>query len=347
MMEERLTHQISFTCMGSPAEVIVVGGSTAGGGPIGLANRGVRLLAELEQRWSRFLPQSDISRINGRQFDTVKVHPTTCDVVQHAIEGWRLTEGRFDPTIHAAMVNHGYDRSFRLLDDQYSPTPPSSFASASPGCNGISVDRNTSTVTLRTTAGLDLGGIGKGYAADVVVTALRAAGAAGVVVNVGGDVRVSGESLDGPGWRVRLDDPRIAMDGTDCEYPHLCDVVLTDAAIAVSSTRTRRWATASGLVHHVFDPRTGAPTNSGLVGAVVVAGSGWWAEVLTKAMLVAGRDDALRVLTDLGHGSQGLIADADNTIEGSAGFAPFIRGVGSLNTHSGLNREGVLTDVAG
>jgi FAD:protein FMN transferase len=317
--------------MGSQAELIVVGGDASVGGANGLVDQGRRLLEELESRWSRFLPESDISRINTRLGDTVAVHRSTCEAVAHAVAGWRLTEGRYDPTVFSAMVAHGYDRNFRNL---HGVSDAQGTATTAPGCDGVDVDRVASTITITNGAGLDLGGIGKGYAADVVAAELMDAGAAGVLVNLGGDVRVRGESGEGAGWRIRLDDPRIDMftddPNDDVVHPHLCDVTLCDAAVAVSSSRTRHWRNSAGEAHHLVDPHTGLPSDGGLVGAIVIAGSGWWAEVLTKALLVSREDEAQDLLAKVGSGSQGLVTTADNKITYSPGFRSFISGFGSL-----------------
>ncbi len=331
MIAEQTQCRVSFTSMGSQAELIVVGGDNAVGGASGLVDQGLRLLEELESRWSRFLPESDITRINTRTDDTVAVYRSTCDVVAHAVEGWRLTEGRYDPTVLSAMVAHGYDRNFRSLEGV---SDAHGDATTAPGCDGVHVDRVASTITITNGAGLDLGGIGKGYAADVVAAELIDAGAAGVLINLGGDVRVRGESGEGAGWRIRLDDPRIDMftDNPEHEvvHPHLCDVTIADAAVAVSSTRTRRWRNAAGEAHHLVNPHTGSPSDGGLVGAIVIAGSGWWAEVLTKALLVSPAAQAEDMLVNVGRGSQGLVTTADNKFNYSPGFGSFISAYGSL-----------------
>jgi len=95
--------------MGSDAHVIVVGGADR------LIDDAVTRVAELEQRWSRFLPDSEISQLNRWAGLPVAVSPDTVTLVEHAIVAWRLSGGAFDPTLLGAVMQAGYDRSFEQL----------------------------------------------------------------------------------------------------------------------------------------------------------------------------------------------------------------------------------------
>ena len=97
--------------MGTDAHVIVVGAEAAR-----LADLALARLERLESRWSRFLPQSEISRLNERPGVPVVVAPETFQLIDHALRAWRMTAGRFDPTILADLRAEGYDRSYELLD---------------------------------------------------------------------------------------------------------------------------------------------------------------------------------------------------------------------------------------
>jgi thiamine biosynthesis lipoprotein len=125
------------------------------------------------------------------------------------------------------------------------------------------------------------GGIGQGLAADLAVTALANAGATGALVSVGGDVRVWGRPALGTAWGLGVQDP-FEPDRD------VAVVELHDGGVASSSCLGRRWHLDGVPMHHVVDPSTGAPTANGVVAATAVAGSAWWAEVLTKVVLVGG-----------------------------------------------------------
>ncbi len=305
--------------MGCAAEIIVFGGSQRVGGASGLTERALHLLAELETRWSRFVPSSDITTVNANPGVSVSVHWTTRNVVLLAIEAWSRTDGRYDPTILPALSAHGYDRNFRDIDANENrlwdgsvkrPVP-----SPAPGCAGITVDVVGSAIRLPRGVALDLGGIGKGYAADLVASDLVENGATGALVNIGGDVRVCGAPPEDT-WVIRIEDPHDARRTIDL-------LRIVDGAVAVSCTRSRRWSGPLGDSHHIVDPATGRPTTSGLCCVAVLAGAGWWAEVLTKAMLVAGATDAFAVLDHIGEGAHALTVREDGYVASSEGLRPF------------------------
>ncbi|HVW31448.1 MAG TPA: FAD:protein FMN transferase, partial [Acidimicrobiia bacterium] len=188
--------------MGSDAHVIVVGGNP------GRADAARRRIDGLEHKWSRFLPDSEISRLTQRAGAWVDLSEDSLLLVQRAVEAWRLTVGRFDPTVLHAVIRAGYDRSFDRLDRDQPGRP----GEAEPrpgrealGAAGIEFDGHR--VRLPPGLGFDPGGIGKGLAADLVVAEALHAGATGVCVNLGGDLRVAGEPPSGDSWTVAVDHP--------------------------------------------------------------------------------------------------------------------------------------------
>ena len=278
--------------MGTDVHVVVVG--SGDDAPAGARRR----VESLETRWSRFLPDSEVSRLNDHHDVPVRVSPETFALVALAVDGWRLTEGRFDPTVLDAVVAAGYDRTFEDLG----PLHHAVAAPQVPGAGGIRLDPAVRAVTLPAGVGFDPGGIGKGHAADLVATDLVAGGAAGALVNIGGDLRAFGADPDGAGWLV------------DVESPHgrepravVATIVLTEGAVATTTSARRRWNTDTGVRHHVIDPATGDSACSDVASVTVVAGAAWHAEVMSKAAFVAGAANALALLADAG--LAGLVVD--------------------------------------
>jgi thiamine biosynthesis lipoprotein len=182
-----------------------------------------------------------------------------------------------------------------------------------PGCAGIDVDLDSSTVRLPAGVALDLGGIGKGRAADLVAEQLLADGAVGACVNVGGDVRVTGRPPQGDTWPIALCN-ELAPE-TD-----LCVVSLRDGGVATSTPLRRRWTRGDDEVHHLLDPRTGRPVVTDLASVTVLAGTAAWAEVLAKAAFLSGAGDALTIVG--AGGGQAILLRADGTVSMSSDFAP-------------------------
>lgn len=262
--------------MGTAGHVTAVG--EAGEGLREFLDAAGRRIAELEQRWTRFLPGSEISWLNTSGVLDCASEDTLL-LVERAVVGWRETDGLYDPTTLSALIALGYDRTFTELGDQ-APAARRR-PRRSPGCAGIDINYSAAVVRLAPGTTFDPGGIGKGLAGDLVTSMLRRAGASGVCVNLGGDVRVEGDAPEGRGWVVALEHPLHAG-------RRLASLRLRSGAVASTSRTQRTWGSPDEGRHHLIDPRTGAAATSGLAGVTVLASEGWWAEVLAKACFVAG-----------------------------------------------------------
>ena len=280
-----------FATMGTSAEVQVVDGDPT------IVDQAEHRLAALEARWSRFRPGSEISELNRRAGASVPVAWETILLLERAMAAASATEGRFDPTVGASLIAHGYDRTFAEVADHARDLVPRPVIDGS--WPAIEVDRRTSTVCLPEGTIFDPGGIGKGLAADLVAEDL-ADQAQGLLVNVGGDVRMCGTSSDPAGWVISVDDP---FDPT----AELTRLAIPHGAVATSSQRERAWDTARGRVHHIIDPRTGRPADTGVAAVTVLAAEAWWAEVQATSLFLQGPAglldvgpsvDALMVLDD-------------------------------------------------
>lgn len=262
----------SFTAMGTRVDVLV----DAHEPPIA-AFLSVRLLfADQEARFSRFRGDSLLARLNSGEAVS---DPQFVEVCRLAVEAHEFTGGLFNPFILQALCDAGYDRSFGpgltgAARRQRVPAP------------GECLDFGAHGVRLRSAkARLDLGGIVKGWTADQAVS-LLAASHANAYVNAGGDVRAAGHEPGRSGWLTVVDsgEPGQPLWEGDIQ-----------GALATSSTARRQWTGADGrLAHHVIDPRTGLPSDSGFRQVSVWGESAWRAECWAKAILVGGEQTAER-----------------------------------------------------
>ena len=303
-----LVHRRAFRAMGTDVELLAVGAEDL------QVLAGVEdLVTRLDARWSRFRPGSELSALNAAAGRPVRLLPETFVVVEAAVEAWRRTGGRFDPTILAALSAAGYDRSFELVARD---GPATTSVTSVPGCSGIALQRDTGIVCLPPGVALDLGGIAKGHAADRAVAALLAAGVSGAAANLGGDVRAAGVPPGGDAWTVGVDDPH--HPGRD-----LVVLALAEGAVATSSRTRRRWTRGGRAFHHIIDPWTGESARSGVSAAVVVAGEAIWAEVLAKVALIAGPDDGALLLE--GFGATGLLILDSGEVRRCPGVEAYLR----------------------
>lgn len=221
----------------------------------------------LEAILTRFRPESELSRLNEAR--SLEVGPDLLKVVRLALEARGRTDGRFDPTVHDAVVAAGYDRTFEELPED---GPPVIFGSVCGGAVRIDGPR----IELEPDVRLDLGGIGKGYAAERAAQMLSAAGPA--LVNAGGDIAVHGGS-----WPVGVE----TADGE-------LTLELTKGGLATSGRDRRHWRRNGEALHHIIDPATGSPAPSDLLRLTVVAADAVEAEAWAKALYIAGEEEAVR-----------------------------------------------------
>ena len=274
--------ELRFRAMGTDVHLAVLGDDPT------LLIDARRRIDELEQRWSRFLPDSLLSRLNRSDERGLLVDLETYDLLTTAIEAWHGTAHRFDPTVHDAVVRAGYDRTFDQIGTGSGPTPD---PVPTPGCEGIQRDPDLLRVTLPPGTHLDLGGIGKGRTADLVADDLLRAGARSALVNLGGDLRIAGELPAGGEFTIAIEDP-LDLHGSATV------VRLGAGALATSSRARRRWTVDGEERHHLIDPTTGAPARSGVAAVTVIADEATRAEILAKAALVAGLDEGPTLLED-------------------------------------------------
>ena len=220
----------------------------------------------LERVFSRFRRDSELSRLN--EAGAINASDDMLAVVKLALAARERTHGRFDPTLHDALVSAGYDRTFADLDSGAAGRPaPDPLAPRGVVVRGRRVE-------LAPGVRIDLGGIVKGYAADRCAERLAPLGPC--LVNAGGDLAVSAARSDGP-WPVGVDLPRGEL-----------TLGLASGGLATSGRDRRRWRRAGEERHHLIDPATCRPAAGGPLTVTVAAASATEAEVAAKAIFLAG-----------------------------------------------------------
>ncbi len=309
---------------------------------------GEKALAEVEQfffqveaRFSRFRPDSELSQLNARSGQAAEVSTDLADLIGLALGAAQMSSGIFDPTIIDRLEAAGYDQSIELVraretartavggpashghgtrrsngpangnsGEARRPADKHSFGWDSPRWAAVRLDQQRRTVTLPEGVRLDLGGVGKGWATDEAAKRLRPLGAG--LVNAGGDLRAWGDepgAAAGQGWLVAVDDPR--QPGNDVVW-----LRVHERAAATSSVASRRWPDG----HHLIDPRTGRPADTDLLAVTVLGPTTTEAEVAAKVALILGREPGLAWLADR-PGVEALMVGADGNYYGTRGIA--------------------------
>jgi len=220
-------------------------------------------IRELFERWeetfSRFRPDSELSRVNRHPLDVVLVSPLFGCVLRRALAAAGSTGGLVDPTLGAALAAAGYDRDFGELRDLGAP------GSASGGCwRRVRIDG----CFLYRPAGveLDLNGVVKGMVVDEALALIAGEG----FVSAGGDLATRG-ALD------------VALPGGG-------SVCIEWSGLATSGSSRRRWVRGGAVQHHLLEPRTGRPASSRWSDVTVVAATCSAADVAAKAAFLLSDD---------------------------------------------------------
>ncbi|HZC08001.1 MAG TPA: FAD:protein FMN transferase [Ktedonobacterales bacterium] len=283
--------------------------------------------AEIEQRLSRFQPTSELCALNRSAGSWFAASETLYTAVFMAIQEAHASDGLFNPGLLHRLEALGYDRDFSLLSREpaaaHAPAQTSPQTSPVDLWKGVIFDTARRRIRLPAGAALDLGGIAKGWAADVAMERYCLP-FPGALINVGGDMRLRGGPQPGRSWTIGLRDPRdpaeaqsnpnMAPDVTPGasaeEIWNRATVTFSRGALATSGAARRWWHANGERYHHLLDPRTGQPLplwtsdDAGsdvdrrgweplIASVTALAPTGAQAEVATKVALARGYARAL------------------------------------------------------
>ena len=275
--------KLVFHAMGTTCQITFMPPSVSAGKDF--AATALRWVAEFEARYSRFIPESLISRINAAAGkDWVDVDETTDRIFSLCAELIFITGGAFDPTA-LPLINLW----------NWKANPP-----VIPGDDAIcaarelvgwdKVQRRPGAIFLPQ-AGMciDLGGIGKEYAVDCVVALAQQNAIANVLVDFGQDIRGLGQPPQQEAWYVGLEDPG---------NPGNCwtGVAVRDVAVASSGDYLRNFELNGRRYGHIIDPRTGYPVSNGCRSVAVIAPTCTLAGVLSTTAFVVGTEEGIKLI---------------------------------------------------
>jgi thiamine biosynthesis lipoprotein len=270
---------------------------------------GARWIAAYEGRLSRFIPYSELSRLNNAAGRPFVASPLLFDFVRCCLDLAARSGGVFDPGLLHEIEAAGYDRTFDMIaPGRHHPARPG----AGPTWREVDLDSRSGTITLPQGLGIDSGGLGKGWAADRVARILGP----DCLVDCGGDIAARGRPSDADGWYVGVQDPFIP--DSDCAL-----LAVSGRGVATSSTLKRRWRTDEGYAHHLIDSRTRAPSTTDVAAVTVVAPDATLADFHAKVALLKGSVEGLSHL-EAEPGVEGLLTLHDRTHRETGGFAAYV-----------------------
>lgn len=235
---------------------------------------------------SRTAEGSELYALNTSNGETVEYGADDIlpALIETALTISDATEGAFDPTLAPVLDAWGFTKDERRVPSADELKELLSHT----GCGKVALEKTADgwTVTLLDGAQLDLGGIAKGYAGDAVRTVLAELNITSAVIDLGGDVGLLGAKPDGSDWRVAVKDPADPS-------KFLGVLTAADTFVVTSGIYERGFEENGVRYHHIIDPKTGKPAESGLVSVTVVCGDGAWADALSTACFVLGEAGSL------------------------------------------------------
>ena len=274
----------------------------------------VQLINELDAALTRSQGDSPISLVNAAAGSgtLTYVPEETYDAVCRALELAERTKGAFDPTVAPLLDLWGFSGSSPAVPqesamDALLPLVDWQSVACTQTPDGCGI------LLQQAGMGLDLGGIGKGYAAGKVTQLLKERGVTSALLDLGGNVTALGSKKDGGSWNIAVQDPR-----NDNAY--LCIFPLEDATASTSGAYERFFEENGIRYGHILDPETGCPADSGLLSVTVVCADPAVADALSTALFVMGAEDALDFWRESDDFECILISD-DGTVQVTEGLA--------------------------
>ena len=243
-------------------------------------------ICRLESLLSVTDSDSDIGRLNS--CGAAEVSPDTAEIIKYAMQIGGETGGVLDITIYPVLKEWGFTTGeYKIPDSETLDTLLQKV-----DFTQIQIDDDA--VTVPSGVQLDLGALAKGCASDKAAEILKQNGITSALINLGGNIMTIGSNPNGSLWRIGIRNP-FSLD------ENIGVLETADKAVVTSGSYERFFTADDGQTyHHILDPATGAPAQSGLVSATVVGGSGMTCDALSTALFVMGKDKALEYYREKG-----------------------------------------------
>lgn len=261
------------------------------------------VIRDLEKKLSRTDPDSEVSRLNASGGEPVEVGEDLGVLLELAGYYRKSTGGAFNIAIAPVVSAWGFTTDHFRVPSQAELDGLLELAQGGPICSGPRSHGGADCCSLGPGQSIDLGGIAKGYAADKIVTVLREHDVPRANINLGGNVLAYGDRPDGTPWRVGIQDPARA----DEQNAFAGVLELTDSFAVTSGGYQRFFEEGGKRYHHIIDPSTGYPADSGLTSVTVAAGlgegdgsgfPGTMCDAYSTALFIMGEEKALAFWRD-------------------------------------------------
>lgn len=263
-------------------------------------------IERLDALWSIASSDGEIARLNAEKKITASAD--TLALLTRAKEISAATDGLFSTTIAPLMEAWGFTSGDYRVPDGVE------LSALLARVDDEEIAISDSTVTIPADAKVDLGGIAKGFTSARVMEIFRENGVENGILSLGGNVQTLGTKPDGSLWRVGLQDPAD-------ERALFATLELADKAVITSGAYERNFEQNGITYHHIIDPRTGYPAESGLSSVTIVSDDGTLADGLSTALFIMGKEAAVEFWRSNRDDFDMVLLADDGAVTVSAGIA--------------------------
>ena len=263
---------------------------------------------ELDDMLSTGKETSEVSRLN-RGGEAV-LSPTMANLVKRSLDIYKKTDGLFDITIYPLMELWGFPtKNYRVPSEKEIEEKLKLV-----GSDKIDFNEETRKISFKNKGmEIDFGGIGKGYITDELVKILTDEKVESAIINLGGNVFGFRKKPDGSLWNIAIRDPNEPD-------KYMAAIRLEDSAVITSGGYERYFEENGIIYHHILDPRTGKPSESGLKSVSIISKDGTLADALSTSLFIMGEEKAIGYWKENGSNFDILLMTNDNRLLVSAGI---------------------------
>lgn len=267
-----------------------------------LLKEGENVINKMDALISASRDASEINEIANAQGKSVKCDKSVLELVKRAKQLSQKTNGAFEPALGALTAAWDFNGDPRVPSDEEIKELLKTVDSSK-----IKIDENAGTISTQKGQRIDLGGIAKGYIADMLTELYEKNGVQRALINLGGNIRTIGE------FTLGIRDPQKEADD------YVCTITLKDSSIVTSGAYIRNFQKDGVVYHHILDPKTGKPAKSDLLSVSIVCSESAVADAYSTAVYVLGEKEGL-ALAEKTEGVECLLVTSDNRIVMSSGF---------------------------
>lgn len=237
-------------------------------------------MSSVENQFSRFLTDSELSHVNWNVENVTHVSQQFAELLYEALRFYQETGGIFNPFLGNLMNDIGYDRSFEQINRQNAHREPLPLMDDQ---TALTFDLEQRSITLPTGSALDFGGIAKGWAVQKSAMNLIGQGRPYGLINAGGDLMCWNTASSNKPWTIGVSHPY-------SDNQTIGHLIFQGGqwGIATSSKIKRSWSDGQMILHHLLDPRTGSPSDSDIIQATVIGSALLPCEIYAKCLLIMG-----------------------------------------------------------